>query len=56
MEETEIQELRHVDFSDASIINITHFTGYYTYVTRLADALGVDLEKFSEENSSDNIN
>ena len=50
MEEADVQELRDAGFSNAGILNIVHVTGYYSYVNRLADGLGVELEKFWEEN------
>ena len=50
MEEADVQELRNVGFSNAGILDIVHVTGYYAYVNRLADGLGVDLEAFWEEN------
>ena len=53
MEEADVQELRNVGFSNAGILDIVHVTGYYAYVNRLADGLGVDLEAFWEENVSD---
>ena len=56
MEKTDIQELRHAGFTNAGILNIAHVTGYYAYVNRLADGLGVDLELFWEENLSDSTN
>ena len=50
MEEADVQELRDVGFSNAGILDIVHVTGYYSYVNRLADGLGVELEAFWEEN------
>ena len=48
MEEADVQELRNVGFSNAGILDIVHVTGYYAYVNRLADGLGVELETFWE--------
>ena len=53
IEEADVQELRDVGFSNAGILNIVHVTGYYSYVNRLADGLGVELEAFWEENVND---
>ena len=53
MQEADVQELRDVGFSNAGILDIVHVTGYYAYVNRIADGLGVDLEAFWEENVSD---
>ena len=46
MEEADVQELRDAGFSNAGILEIAHVTGYYAYVNRLADGLGVELETF----------
>ena len=53
MGEADVQELRDAGFSNAGILDIVQVTGYYAYVNRLADALGVELEAFWEENVND---
>ena len=53
MEEADVQELRDAGFSNPGILDIAHVTGYYAYVNRLADGLGVDLESFWKENVND---
>ena len=53
MEEADVQELRDVGFSNAGILEIVHVTGYFSYVNRLADGLGVELEAFWKENVND---
>ena len=53
MEEADVQELRDAGFSNAGILDIVHVTGYYAYVNRLADGLGVELEAFWKENVND---
>ena len=53
MEEADIQELRDAGFSNAGILDIAHVTGYFAYVNRLADGLGVELETFWKENIID---
>ncbi len=50
MEEADVQELRDAGISNAGILDIVHVTGYYAYVNRLADGLGVELEAFWKEN------
>ena len=50
MEEADVQELRDAGFSNAGILDIAQVTGYYAYVNRLADGLGVELESFWKEN------
>ena len=52
IEEFDVQELRDAGFSNAGILDIAHVTSYYAYVNRLAGGLGVDLESFWEENST----
>ena len=42
----DVAALRAVGFSDADILDINQVTGYYAYVNRLADGLGVELEDF----------
>ena len=49
MEQRDVDQLRKQGFSDAAILDIIQVTGYYAYVNRLADGLGVELEPFWEE-------
>jgi uncharacterized peroxidase-related enzyme len=44
--EADVIALREADFSDSAILDINQVTGYYAYVNRLADGLGVELEEF----------
>ena len=46
MIEADIVALREAGFSDSAILDINQVTGYYAYVNRLADGLGVELEEF----------
>lgn len=46
MEEADVIALRTAGFSDSDILDINQVTGYYAYVNRLADGLGVELEDF----------
>ena len=50
MEEADVIALREVGFSDAAILDINQVTGYYAFVNRLADGLGVELEAYQLEN------
>ena len=45
MVEQDVIALRDVGFSDEAILDINQVTGYYAYVNRLADGLGVELEE-----------
>ena len=49
MEEEDVKALRGAGFSDVGILDINQVAGYYAYVNRLADGLGVELEPFWEE-------
>ena len=46
MVEADVIALRDVGFSDAAILDINQVTGYYAFVNRLADGLGVELEAY----------
>jgi uncharacterized protein YciW len=45
----DVEALRRAGFADADILDINQVTGYYAFVNRLADGLGVELEKFWKE-------
>ena len=44
MAESDVVALRGAGFSDAAILDINQVAGYYAFVNRLADGLGVELE------------
>jgi alkylhydroperoxidase family enzyme len=44
MVEEDVVRLRNAGFSDAAILDVNQVTGYYAFVNRLADGLGVELE------------
>lgn len=46
MVEADVIALRNIGFSDSAILDINQVTGYYGFVNRLADGLGVELESF----------
>lgn len=48
MTKEDMTPLREVGFSDRAILDMNQVTGYYAYVNRLADGLGVQLEDFWE--------
>ena len=50
MVEADVIALRDVGFSDAAILDINQVTGYYAFVNRLADGLGVELEAYQSSN------
>jgi alkylhydroperoxidase family enzyme len=49
MVEADVIALRTVGFGDAAILDINQVTGYYAFVNRLADGLGVELEAYRLE-------
>lgn len=53
MEAADVEDLRSAGFSDAAILDVNQVTGYYAFVNRLADGLGVELEPIHEESSGD---
>lgn len=53
MIESDVVSLREVGFTDAAILDINQVSGYYAYVNRLADGLGVDLEPYWDLNGDD---
>ena len=46
MERADVEALRASSFSDRDILDINQIVGYFAYVNRLADGLGVPLEDF----------
>lgn len=49
MVEADVHALRDAGWSDAAILDVNQVTGYYAFVNRLADGLGVELEDFWDE-------
>lgn len=45
----DVDTLRTAGFDDSGILDICQVAAYYNYVNRLADGLGVDLERSWEE-------
>ncbi len=44
MNRSDVETLRASGFEDRAILDINLVTGYYAFVNRLADGLGVELE------------
>ena len=42
----DVERLREAGFSDSGILDICQVTAYYSYVNRLAQGLGVELEGY----------
>ena len=49
MVKEDVENLQQSGFADAEILDINQITGYFAFVNRLADGLGVELESFWEE-------
>ena len=47
MRQPDVEKLRAAGFDDTAILDIAQVTGYYAFVNRLADGLGVELENES---------
>lgn len=48
VEQADVAALRDVGFSDRDILDIAEVVGYYAYVNRIADGLGVSIETWLE--------
>lgn len=46
MAKADVEKLQEEGFSDAAILDINQITGYFNFVNRLADGLGVELESY----------
>lgn len=44
MTKDDVAALRRAGFDDTAILDVNQVTGYYAFVNRLADGLGVELE------------
>jgi len=45
----DVEKLRAFGFVDGEILDINQVTGYFAFVNRLADGLGVELETLGRE-------
>lgn len=45
MSEADVQRLRDMGLSDRAITDATQVIAYFNYINRIADGLGVDLER-----------
>ena len=50
--EKDVQRLRSAGFGDRAILDVNLVAGYYAFVNRLADGLGVPLEEFWDAEDS----
>ncbi len=49
MARNDVEALKVAGFSERDILDINQIVGYFAYVNRLADGLGVPLEDFMEQ-------
>ena len=49
MEKDDVLLLKENGFSDSAILDINQITGYFNFVNRLANGLGVELENYWDE-------
>lgn len=49
MQETDIQGLRDAGFGDVEILDIVQLAGWFNCITRIADALGAEIEPWRSE-------
>ena len=49
MSEDDVKAMKDSGFSDVGILHVNQVVGYYAYVNRLADGLGVGLESFWDD-------
>jgi len=52
MEEADVEDLRAAGFDDRSIHDIVVVAGYFAFVNRVADGLGVELEPGRQDPNS----
>lgn len=48
MSPSDLDHLRRRDFSEAAILDAVQVISYFNYITRVADALGLEPEEFIE--------
>lgn len=46
----DVDALRHAGFTDRDVLDIVEVVGYYAYVNRVADGLGVQVESWVPDN------
>lgn len=47
--QSDVQRLRDVGWSDEDIVDIVHQTALFNYMTRVADGLGIENERYMDD-------
>jgi uncharacterized peroxidase-related enzyme len=55
MVEADWQPLRDLGFNDEACLEVAHIVGIFNYLTRLADGLGLQLDKGTEQAAATGI-
>lgn len=55
MSEEDVRELEKIGFTQEAISDAAQVIGYFNYINRIADGLGVDLEPDMKNDSSSSI-
>lgn len=53
--EADVMALRQAGFDDSQVLDIAQIAGYFAFVNRIADGLGVALESFWDEPSGTSL-
>jgi len=48
MTKDDVEDLKNVGLSEAAVLNLVLVAGYFAFVNRLADGLGINLEDYWE--------
>ena len=49
VDESDVESLRNVGFTDTDVLHIAEVVGYYAYANRIADGLGIPLEDWIDD-------
>ncbi len=47
--EADVQQLRRAGFDDTQILEVVQLAGWFNCITRIADALGIEVEDWRDE-------
>ena len=49
LREADVQNMRHAGFDDLQILEVVQLAAWFNYITRVADALGVEVESWRRQ-------